>query len=72
MENAKIEETIGFIGSGNMCEALVGGLIKKNVSTKEKICSSNPSTGRLEIMKQKFGTETFSGAGSNIEVVKRS
>ena len=72
METIKIEETIGFIGSGNMCEALVGGLIKKEVSTKDKICSSNPSTGRLEIMKQKFGTENFAGPGSNVEVVKKS
>jgi pyrroline-5-carboxylate reductase len=55
-----------------MCEAVVGGLIKNIVSNKDKICSSNPSTPRLEIMKQKFGTETFAGAGGNIEVVKRS
>jgi len=45
-----IAESIGFIGSGNMCEALTGGLINKGVSTKDKICSSNPSRGRLEIM----------------------
>ena len=45
-----IEDNIGFIGSGNMCEAVVGGLIKKKVSSKHKICSSNPSRPRLEIM----------------------
>lgn len=72
MDVTKIEETIGFIGSGSMCEALVGGLINKEVSTADKICSSNPSTRRLEIMKQKFGTATFSGPESNLEVVKKS
>jgi len=63
---------IGFIGSGNMSEALIGGLINKEVSSLDTICSSNPSTPRLEIMKEKFGTETFAGKGSNIEVVKKS
>ena len=55
-----------------MCEAVVAGLLKKKVSNKDNICSSNPSTPRLEIMEQKFGTETFAGLGGNIEVVKRS
>jgi pyrroline-5-carboxylate reductase len=55
-----------------MCEAVVGGLIKNNIYTKDEICYSNPSTPRLEIMKQKFGTKTFGGPGSNIEVVRRS
>ena len=68
-QSTTITETIGFIGSGNMCEALVGGLIAKGVSTKDKICSSNPSEGRLKIMQEKFGTQTFGGPGSNIKVV---
>jgi pyrroline-5-carboxylate reductase len=53
-----------------MSEAIIGGLIAKGTGTKESIFSSNPSQGRLDIMKQKFGITTFGGAGSNIKLVE--
>ena len=68
----KITEKIGFIGSGNMCEALAGGLINKQTASKDQIFCSNPSEGRLKIMKEKFDVTTFGGQGSNIEVVKNT
>ena len=72
MESAQakvIEDKIGFIGSGNMSEALIGGLIAKGTSSKSNICSSNPSQGRLDLFSTKFGITTFGGKGSNLEVV---
>ena len=65
-----IPHKIGFIGSGNMAEALIGGLIAKGTSSLDKICSSNPSQGRLDLFKSRFGISTFGGKGSNLEVVK--
>jgi pyrroline-5-carboxylate reductase len=68
----QIQGVIGFIGSGNMSEALIGGLIANGTSRPEKICSSNPSKPRLDLFTEKFGIQTFGGPGSNIEVTKSS
>ena len=65
-----INEKIGFIGSGNMAEAIIGGLIAKGTATKDSIFSSNPSQGRLDVMKEKFGITTFGGPGSNLKIVE--
>lgn len=66
-----ISQNIGFIGSGNMAEALIGGLIAKGTATKDTIFSSNPSQGRLDFMKEKHGITTFGGAGSNLKIVEK-
>ena len=55
-----------------MAEALIGGLIAKGTSSADRICSSNPSQGRLDLLANKFGTTTFGGKGSNLEVVKKA
>jgi pyrroline-5-carboxylate reductase len=64
-----LAERIGFIGNGQMTEALVGGLINSGTSSKDLICSSNPSPPRREYMASKFGIETFA---DNLEVVRRN
>jgi pyrroline-5-carboxylate reductase len=52
-----------------MSEALIGGLIAKGSATIGSVYSSNPSQGRLDVMKEKFGITTFGGAGSNLKIV---
>jgi pyrroline-5-carboxylate reductase len=65
---SKLTKRIGFIGSGQMTEALVGGLIKSGTSTKDLIISSNPSEGRRKIMQEKFGIETYE---NNLEIMDK-
>jgi len=49
---------IGFIGSGNMGEALVGGIIASDSSSPENIICSDASKERLEFMKETYGVRT--------------
>ena len=49
-KEAVITETIGFIGSGNMCEALAGGLINKKAAKSDQISCSDTSQSRLNTM----------------------
>ena len=38
-----------------MAEALIGGLLNKKTSSKEKIFSSDPSSERCKFMNSKYG-----------------
>ena len=63
----RMKQKIGFIGSGQMSEALIGGLINSKAATKEQICSSNPSAYRRDILAEKFGIKTFK---DNLELLE--
>lgn len=60
---------IGFIGSGNMGEALVRGLIASGSAAAENIICSDISDERLNFMSETYGVGTRT---SNIEVVSAS
>lgn len=63
------DKKIGFIGSGNMGEALVSGLVLSKAARPENIiCSDISSDTRKEVQK-KYGVLTTS---SNIEVCEKS
>ena len=38
---------IGFIGCGNMASAMIGGILKKGIFTKEEIIVSNLTEERV-------------------------
>jgi hypothetical protein len=54
-----IKDKIGFIGSGNMCKALAGGLINKKTSKPTQIFCSDTSEMQLKLMKDTYGVNTF-------------
>ena len=60
---------IGFIGCGNMAQAIIGGIIKARYVSSENIIASNPSIGKLELVKDKDNVKTTL---QNIEVAKFS
>jgi pyrroline-5-carboxylate reductase len=64
-----IDGTIGFVGTGNMAEALIRGLLHANVFKPEQIVGSEPRPDRGEEMVKKYGITI---TASNIEVAKRS
>ena len=43
-----MRENIGFIGAGNMAQALIGGWLSKNLITAEEIFVSNRTPGKLK------------------------
>jgi pyrroline-5-carboxylate reductase len=52
------DKTIGFIGSGNMGEALINGLLSSKLSTPDHIICSDVRTERLQELEQRFGIRT--------------
>ncbi len=59
---------IGFIGAGNMSQAIIGGILKSNLYKNSEIFCSAKSLKTQETVKQTFNVNVC----SNIEVVKNS
>jgi pyrroline-5-carboxylate reductase len=60
---------IGFIGSGNMGEALISGLVLSESTSPENIICSDIREEPLQNIQEKYGIATTT---SNVEVVKNS
>jgi len=60
---------IGFLGSGNMAEAIINGLIKSGRVREAEISVSDKSIERLNVIVEGYGVEGFS---KNFEVARRS
>jgi len=61
--------SIGFIGAGNMAEAMIGGLVRGKHVAAGKIAASDPRKERLEELRQQFGIDVTT---NNREIVQRS
>lgn len=60
----KLDKRIGFIGAGQMAEALARGLINKGVLSASQICCNDPAAARKELFKSLGGA----AYDTNIEV----
>lgn len=60
---------IGFVGSGNMGEALISGLVLSESTIPENIICSDIREEQLENIRKKYGIKT---TVSNVEVVQES
>jgi pyrroline-5-carboxylate reductase len=60
---------IGFIGGGNMGEALVSGLVLSQATRPENIICSDIDPELLEAIQKKYGVNT---TPDNLEVVRQS
>ena len=61
--------TIGFVGSGNMAEALIKGIIAAKIYTPENIFVSDIRLERLELFAGKYGVTTVE---NNTELAQNS
>ncbi len=61
--------TVGFIGSGNMAEALIKGLVGKGVLAPDHIYCADINPGRLETLRQSYQIQPVSG---NLELAERA
>lgn len=50
-----MEQTIGFIGAGNMASAMIGGILASKAFLPGKILVSAPSNRRLDVLKNQYG-----------------
>jgi len=63
------DKKIGILGTGNMGEALVAGLVLSNSTDPQNIICSDVREGKLEAVKKKYGVVT---TADNIAAVKFS
>jgi pyrroline-5-carboxylate reductase len=64
-----LDGTIGIIGTGNMAEALIRGLVRADVARPEQILGSDPRPERQAEMARLYGIQT---SGDNLEVARRA
>jgi len=62
-------ETVGFIGAGNMAEAIVRGLVARGVVPAAQVTVADPSEARRTLLADGFGVRA---TASNLEVVAGS
>jgi len=60
--------TIGFVGSGNMAEAMINGILKANVYRPGKVYTSDIRPERLSYLREHYGVRT---ADSNAELASK-
>lgn len=58
---------VGFIGAGNMASAMMGGMLKKGLLSKEDMIASDVSKAAIEKIGKEFGVQTTQ---DNKEVAK--
>jgi pyrroline-5-carboxylate reductase len=64
----KIERTIGFLGAGNMAEALLRGLLRGHADAG-RILASGPRAERMKDLSDRYGIET---TRDNVALVERA
>lgn len=57
-----MKRTIGFIGSGNMGQAMIGGIVKAGLVNPDRIIVCDPDKKKLESMERSYGIRTVSVA----------
>ena len=60
---------VGILGTGNMGEALIRGLLHGHLCRPDQIFCSDVRPERLKVIREKYGVKTTS---HNVEVVKQS
>lgn len=55
---ATLKKKVGFIGGGNMAEAMIGGLLASGVCSAAQVYACDVSKERLEYLKTAFGIHT--------------
>ncbi len=51
--------TYGFIGTGNMGKAMIGGVITSGLATPDCVIACDPTTQKLDELKDEFGIEAI-------------
>ncbi|GCD09344.1 pyrroline-5-carboxylate reductase [Clostridium tagluense] len=64
-----MDKTIGFIGCGNMAQAMIGGIVKSDLVSSKKVIGSNPSDRSLNKVKEEYNILVTK---DNVEVAKFS
>ncbi len=66
---AQKNENIGFIGAGNMAEALIKGLIESGLYTPDQLSASDNDTAKLKARSETYNIRTYD---SNVDLIRGS
>jgi pyrroline-5-carboxylate reductase len=72
MKNNLNKTSLAFIGCGVMAEAIIAGLLRKNLVGAGQIVASHPRAGRREELREKYKIEAFEKNAEAVESVKTS
>ncbi len=63
------KKSIGFVGGGQMCEAIISGLLHSGMVPPASITVTDPATSRLQYLNKKYGVATLENdaAGPGIQ-----
>lgn len=64
-----LNDQIGFVGAGNIAEALIRGLLQTGLRKPDQVVASGPRTNRLDELRESFGITT---TRDNREVASRA
>jgi len=64
-----MNKNIGFIGCGNMAQAIIGGIIKSKLVTPKQVMASAATNRNLNVAKESFGIEV---SNNNLDVARFS
>lgn len=64
-----LNKKIGFLGGGNMAEAIIRGLLRGELFPASHVLASGPREERLAFLSEHYGIETTT---SNLELVRQS
>ncbi len=72
MENNLSKTKLAFVGCGVMAEAMIAGLLRKNLVAPEQIAASHPRANRLADLAAKYQIETFKSNAEAAEKIRES
>lgn len=64
-----MNKVIGFIGSGNMANAMIGGIINSELGLSVKVMASDPSEEKLAKLEEKYNIKTST---NNCEIAENA
>lgn len=64
-----LQGTLGFLGTGNMAEALLKGILRAGLVKPEAVWGSDPRQSRCELIKQRYGVHMTK---YNLDVVRHA
>jgi pyrroline-5-carboxylate reductase len=72
MENVLSNTRIAFVGCGVMAEAMLAGVLRKNLVAAEQIVASHPREIRRAELTDKYGIRVYESNGEAVEAVRQT
>ena len=70
MENSLLNTQIAFVGCGVMAEAMIAGVLRKNLVGAEQIAATHPRENRRKELNDKYGISVFESNAKAVEKVR--